>query len=238
MKFFHNKGLATRILFSFTVAGAVMMSNLNLVAATPTTQVQDQTYYPTTETITKVTAVHKMVQDQKTIATAQTRRAQQIANTAEQLANQKQQAEIAKKKAEEAKKIAAAKKAAAEKLAVAKARATKVALAKATAKKLAAQKVTTTKTTAKQSTPTVTNTKTASVSGSDASAKAVIAGRESGGSYTARNGQYVGKYQLSASYLHGDYSPANQERVANSYVTSRYGSWSNALAHWNSCGWY
>ena len=34
--------------------------------------------------------------------------------------------------------------------------------------------------------------------------------KESGGSYSARNGQYIGKYQLSASYLNGDYSAANQ----------------------------
>ena len=37
------------------------------------------------------------------------------------------------------------------------------------------------------------------VSGSEASAKAWIAGKESGGSYSARNGQYVGKYQMSRS---------------------------------------
>ena len=35
------------------------------------------------------------------------------------------------------------------------------------------------------------------VAGNDAAAKAWIAARESGGSYSARNGQYVGKYQLS-----------------------------------------
>ncbi|MRM99596.1 cell surface protein, partial [Lactobacillus taiwanensis] len=35
---------------------------------------------------------------------------------------------------------------------------------------------------------------TSNVSGSEASAKAWIAGRESGGSYSARNGQYIGKY--------------------------------------------
>ena len=44
------------------------------------------------------------------------------------------------------------------------------------------------------------------VAGNDAAAKAWIAARESGGSYSARNGQYIGKYQLSASYLNGDYS--------------------------------
>ena len=37
------------------------------------------------------------------------------------------------------------------------------------------------------------------VAGNDAAAKAWIAARESGGSYSARNGQYIGKYQLSAS---------------------------------------
>ncbi len=76
------------------------------------------------------------------------------------------------------------------------------------------------------------------VSGSEASAKAWIAGKESGGSYSARNGQYVGKYQLSSSYLNGDYSAANQEKVANSYVASRYGSWSAAQSFWQANGWY
>ncbi|POH15274.1 hypothetical protein BGL41_05885 [Fructilactobacillus sanfranciscensis] len=79
---------------------------------------------------------------------------------------------------------------------------------------------------------------TSSVSGSDAAAKDWIAGRESGGNYGAQNGQYVGKYQLSASYLNGDYSAANQERVADNYVTSRYGSWSGAQSFWQSHGWY
>ncbi len=79
---------------------------------------------------------------------------------------------------------------------------------------------------------------TSSASGSEASAKAAIAARESGGSYTATNGQYVGKYQLSSSYLNGDYSAANQERVADSYVARSYGSWSAALAHSNATGWY
>ena len=46
------------------------------------------------------------------------------------------------------------------------------------------------------------------LSSSDAAAKAWIVARESGGNYNARNGQYVGAYQLSASYLGGDYSPA------------------------------
>ena len=79
---------------------------------------------------------------------------------------------------------------------------------------------------------------TSSVAGNDAAAKAWVAARESGGSYSARNGQYIGKYQLSASYLNGDYSAANQERVADQYVSSRYGSWSAAQSFWQSHGWY
>lgn len=65
-----------------------------------------------------------------------------------------------------------------------------------------------------------------------------IASRESGGSYSARNGQYIGKYQLSASYLHGDYSPANQERVARQYAISRYGSWQAAANFHRTHGWW
>lgn len=79
---------------------------------------------------------------------------------------------------------------------------------------------------------------TSGVSGSEAAAKEWIAQHESGGSYGARNGQYVGRYQLSAAYLNGDYSPANQERVADQYVAQRYGSWQQAQAHWMSAGWY
>ena len=93
-----------------------------------------------------------------------------------------------------------------------------------------------------QNTQTASNTSassyTSNASGSEASAKAWIASRESGGSYSASNGQYVGKYQLSASYLNGDYSAANQERVADNYVKSRYGSWSAAKSFWQANGWY
>lgn len=76
------------------------------------------------------------------------------------------------------------------------------------------------------------------VSGDEAAAKEWIAQRESGGSYGARNGQYVGRYQLSSSYLNGDYSPANQERVADQYVQNRYGSWSGAQRFWEANGYY
>ncbi|MBY7145764.1 peptidoglycan-binding protein LysM, partial [Levilactobacillus brevis] len=65
-----------------------------------------------------------------------------------------------------------------------------------------------------------------------------IANKESGGSYTASNGNYYGKYQLTKSLLNGDYSPANQEKVANSYVSSRYGSWAAAKSFWQANGWY
>ncbi|EOH86409.1 LysM peptidoglycan-binding domain-containing protein [Enterococcus pallens] len=70
------------------------------------------------------------------------------------------------------------------------------------------------------------------------SAKEWIAQKESSGSYDATNGQYIGRYQLSASYLNGDYSPANQERVADQYVAQRYGSWEGAQAFWLANGWY
>ncbi|PWT37224.1 aggregation-promoting factor [Limosilactobacillus reuteri] len=70
------------------------------------------------------------------------------------------------------------------------------------------------------------------------SAKDWIAARESGNDYNAVNGRYIGKYQLDASYLNGDYSIANQEKVADQYVAQRYGSWEAALAFHNSHGWY
>ena len=76
------------------------------------------------------------------------------------------------------------------------------------------------------------------VSGSEAEAKEWIAQKESGGSYTATNGQYIGRYQLTDSYLNGDYSAANQERVADAYVAGRYGSWSAAKNFWLNNGWY
>ncbi|WP_138338622.1 MULTISPECIES: LysM peptidoglycan-binding domain-containing protein [Streptococcus] len=76
------------------------------------------------------------------------------------------------------------------------------------------------------------------VSGSEAEAKEWIAQRESGGSYTATNGRYIGRYQLTDSYLNGDYSAENQERVADAYVAGRYGSWSAAKNFWLNNGWY
>ena len=54
-----------------------------------------------------------------------------------------------------------------------------------------------------------TSAPAATVSGSEAEAKEWIAQKESGGSYTATNGQYIGRYQLTDSYLNGDYSAEN-----------------------------
>ena len=87
---------------------------------------------------------------------------------------------------------------------------------------------------------TNTNTANASsgLSAEDAEAKEFIAQKESSGSYTAQNGQYYGRYQLTITYLNGDLSPENQEKVANEYVTSRYGSWSAAKNFWLANGWY
>lgn len=78
----------------------------------------------------------------------------------------------------------------------------------------------------------------ATSNGGDQSAKDWIASRESGGSYTARNGQYYGKFQLSLDKLGGDLSPQHQEEVANAYAQSRYGGWANAQRAWQSQGWW
>ena len=72
----------------------------------------------------------------------------------------------------------------------------------------------------------------------EAAAKEWIAWRESGGDYDARNGQYIGRYQLSADKLDGDWSEENQEATADAYVADRYGSWQAAQEFWESHGWY
>ncbi|VSI08272.1 LysM domain protein [Streptococcus pneumoniae] len=88
------------------------------------------------------------------------------------------------------------------------------------------------------SAPVVSETVVSTVSGSEAEAKEWIAQKESGGSYTATNGRYIGRYQLTDSYLNGDYSAENQERVADAYVAGRYGSWTAAKNFWLNNGWY
>nr|VNP98400.1 LysM domain protein [Streptococcus pneumoniae] len=87
-------------------------------------------------------------------------------------------------------------------------------------------------------TPVVSETVVSTVSRSEAEAKEWIAQKESGGSYTATNGRYIGRYQLTDSYLNGDYSAENQERVADAYVAGRYGSWTAAKNFWLNNGWY
>lgn len=98
------------------------------------------------------------------------------------------------------------------------------------------EQATTSKTDATQATTTVSASD--GLSAEDAAAKEWIAQKESSGSYTAQNGQYYGRYQLSLSYLNGDLSPENQEKVANQYVVNRYGSWSAAKNFWLANGWY
>ena len=95
-------------------------------------------------------------------------------------------------------------------------------------------------TTSKVDTTQATTTGSASdgLSAEDAAAKEWIAQKESSGSYTAQNGQYYGRYQLTITYLNGDLSPENQEKVANQYVVNRYGSWSAAKNFWLANGWY
>ena len=98
------------------------------------------------------------------------------------------------------------------------------------------EQATTSKTDATQATTTVSASD--GLSAEDAAAKEWIAQKESSGSYTAQNGQYYGRYQLTLTYLNGDLSPANQEKVANQYVVNRYGSWSAAKNFWLANGWY
>ncbi|WP_458118083.1 aggregation-promoting factor [Limosilactobacillus reuteri] len=94
-------------------------------------------------------------------------------------------------------------------------------------------------TTTTNNTPvTQTTSGVSTVTDSEAEAKAWIAQRESGGSYTASNSRYYGKFQLDLVYLNGDLSPENQEATADRYVAQRYGSWNAALAFHNTHGWY
>lgn len=95
-----------------------------------------------------------------------------------------------------------------------------------------------TQSTSTSTTTATTSTYSSNLSAEDAAAKEWIAMKESSGSYDARNGIYIGRYQLTNTYLNGDYSPENQERVADAYVASRYGSWSAAKAFWLANSWY
>lgn len=86
--------------------------------------------------------------------------------------------------------------------------------------------------------PTTRRAPTADTFHDEESARAFIVKKESGGNYNARNGRYIGAYQLTDSYLGGDWSPENQDRVAQNYVDSRYGGWVGAANFWLSHGWY
>lgn len=70
------------------------------------------------------------------------------------------------------------------------------------------------------------------------SAAEAISQAESGGSYTAQNGRYYGRWQLDMSYLGGDLSPQHQDEVFQQYCAQRYGSVEGALAFRQSHGWY
>ncbi len=151
-----------------------------------------------------------------------------------QSADSAAQSTVADTSAEQAASDAAASQAAASQAAASQAAAAQA----QAAQQQSAQVQATTYSANTYSTNTTTTTYTSTVSGDEAAAKAWIANKESGGSYTAQNGQYYGKYQLSSSYLHGDYSAENQEKVADSYVTNRYGSWTAAQQFWQTHGWY
>ena len=87
-------------------------------------------------------------------------------------------------------------------------------------------------------TTSTATTTTTPASSSEEAARQWIIQHESGGNYSAQNGQYYGAYQLSLAYLNGDLSASNQDAVANQYVASRYGSWAAAQAFWQQNGWY
>lgn len=108
----------------------------------------------------------------------------------------------------------------------------------ATEEKPVEQATVTTTTTAQEATTATTGAYTSNLSAEDTAAKEWIAMKESSGNYDAQNGIYIGRYQLTNTYLNGDYSPENQERVADAYVAERYGSWSAAKAFWLANGWY
>ena len=78
-------------------------------------------------------------------------------------------------------------------------------------------------------------------------AKEWIAQRESGGDYSALNGRYWGRYQLSNDWFNGydrdfilntEEGHKIQEEKIEEYVAGRYGSWENAYNFWQNNGWY
>lgn len=141
-----------------------------------------------------------------------------------------------------ARSAAAASQATASEAAASAAAASQAALQSQQAASQSAAATSTAYTTMAATSTSSTSSYTSSLSSSEEAAKEWIAQKESGGSYTVQNvnhyGNYYGKYQLSISYLNGDLSAANQEKVADQYVASRYGSWTAAQSFWESHGWY
>ncbi|MBD3949804.1 LysM peptidoglycan-binding domain-containing protein [Tuanshanicoccus lijuaniae] len=91
-----------------------------------------------------------------------------------------------------------------------------------------------------QAAPAASNSGLNQYGGIISEAKEWIAMKESGGNYEIWNptGKFYGRYQLTASYLNGDLSRENQEKVADQYVLNRYGSWEAAKTFWEANGWY
>lgn len=163
-----SNSLMIRVIFTFTILATMFFTNLNVVIAAPTDQANATAYYPSKESVKRVTLARTLVLEEKQTAQAQERIAHKTAITAEQLAYQKKQDEIARQKAAAA-KAAAAKKAAeeAKKAAAAKAAAEKAAAAKAAqqrAAQAAAQRRAAVQTAARRTTTTSTRTTTSSSS--------------------------------------------------------------------------
>lgn len=107
-----------------------------------------------------------------------------------------------------------------------------------------AQADTTTETqTAIQSTQETTTAPTSATSSTGTSdALAALIARESSGNVNATNGDYFGIGQLSsqarATYGGNSTDYNDQLNAMKGYITARYGTAENALAHSNATGWY
>ncbi|TPR15017.1 hypothetical protein DY052_06210 [Apilactobacillus timberlakei] len=68
-------------------------------------------------------------------------------------------------------------------------------------------------------------------------AKYYVARVESSSAYDSYNGDHYGKFQLLPQYLKWGKSKIGQEKAADAYVKSRYGSWVNAKKHELNYNW-
>lgn len=107
-----------------------------------------------------------------------------------------------------------------------------------TTKTVSSESTTTSQPVVEQTSYTPQQAQSTSDSGADSSAAQQIMMAESSGNPNAQNGRYRGLFQLDESYLHGDYSVANQKRVFVQYCNQRYGSVENALAFRQAHNWY